>query len=231
VPHAQEPAGDATQHRTTDCRCDIRGARPEHAGRVEPEPQSIPLTWIWPEDPPEPKPKPPQRETPRNPASPNFPRIDVIAPGNGPEAPAAISAITPDDEEPLKPTIDWQQAATRSIKEFLQEEAEREQHGELLDSKPDVLQQPKIKPLPPAVVTERLDNGDMVTRHRINDSLTIVCEHPHMPLALHFDVTARVRPALCHAIDTRKPMSFDPIKPKYLSRPLPKPSTTNPGNR
>lgn len=187
---------------------------------LDPEPQSSPMVLIWPENPP--ASEPPVRKPQRKPAPPGLPRIEIVSATPGAEAALVAPTITSEEQAPASPAIDLEQAMTQGLQATLREQAEREEHGELLDSKPEVLKIPELRQLPPPVVTQRLDNGDMVTRHRINENLTIVCEHPHMPLALHFDVTARVRPAMCHAVDTHKPLSFDIVKPRYLSKPLPR---------
>jgi hypothetical protein len=129
------------------------------------------------------------------------------------------SAITTPPVAP--PPVDWSRALEDSARRIVQQQADREQHGEPLDSKPPTLAMPRrVDPTTlPGAITQ-LPNGDVMVQ--LDDGW--YCIYSAVPLAEQFDVWARNRPPKC----TKKggdeePFNLDAAKPGYLRRPLPEP--------
>jgi hypothetical protein len=118
---------------------------------------------------------------------------------------------------------DWRNTMQDVAQDMVRRETDLEEHGSPLDSKPRILKLPGPSTTVPAIEAERLDNGDLITRHRITNDITVTCEHRQILLAQRFESLARSAPALCRI--SRSGMSADPgaVKPGYLSRPLPMP--------
>ncbi|MEO6079683.1 MAG: hypothetical protein ABIQ86_07895 [Steroidobacteraceae bacterium] len=149
-----------------------------------------------------------------------IPSSDTLDPMKPIESNRAIT-VTPESDPPM----DWYRDIEKSARSAAEKLGELALHGELLDSKPRVLELPADvgDELAPVTAT-RLDNGDLVTTHRINDKLTVVCVHEHIPLTRHFDIGARQRAPNCRKIGTpNRDAIFDDIKPGNLRKPLPLP--------
>jgi hypothetical protein len=146
----------------------------------------------------------------------------AVAPVEPIEPPETTRAITVAPE--AAPRIDWQQqmriAAYNAVKKM--EELER---GNPLDSKPKVLVLPAERADQGDVTATRLDNGDLVTEHRLTDRLTVKCLHEHVPVGLTFDITAQHLPPKCYPVDTSPSLApmVESARPGYLRRPLPLP--------
>ncbi|MEP7312844.1 MAG: hypothetical protein ABI859_09685 [Pseudomonadota bacterium] len=134
-----------------------------------------------------------------------------------PDIGAAIASA-----QELVPRVDWTKAMEEAAQRVVQQDVDRENHGQLLDSKPRVLELPKrqsANPNVPGTVTQ-LPNGDVRVQldHRVH------CIYSRPSLAEHFDVWAQGRPPKCTR--NRKvpdPVNLDAVKPDYLRRPLPEP--------
>jgi hypothetical protein len=147
-----------------------------------------------------------------------------------PEPRAALAITLPQAESPrVEPHIDWFNAMENVARDVTMEEAEQEERGLLLDSKPEVLQLPRAQAGVPPVVAERLGNGDLVTRHRVTDRLTVTCVHRQIPLSQHFEALARSGPPLCRMSGGSNAMDLNGAKPGYLKKPLPKPPANKAG--
>ena len=165
----------------------------------------------------------------RNDASPTRLRIaparQDLEPVNSREpAPDAPPAVT---QPPQTPRINWQEAIALA----LQDDARTipaEEGDNPLDSRPKAMEMPESGPQQPGLRMDRLPSGDIITRHRLTENVEMVCEHLQKPLSALFDASWHRLP-MCSTYRIRTGLEgIDKLKPRYLSRPLPKPAL--PGN-
>jgi hypothetical protein len=150
--------------------------------------------------------------------------------GAVPESLTPQAITLPQAESPrVTSRIDWYSAMENVAQDVTMKEAELEERGHPLDSKPEVLQLPRAQAVAPPVVAERLGNGDLVTRHRVTDRLTVTCVHRQIPLSQHFEALARSGPPLCRMGGGSNVVDLNGAKPGYLKKPLPKPPANKPG--
>jgi hypothetical protein len=139
-------------------------------------------------------------------------------------APTIADSITlPPLESPrIEGRVDWRLEMAAVAQEFIDRKSYLEERGNPLDSKAKVLQLPNVPAEIPDVMAERLGNGDLITKYRVTDSITVTCVHRQIPLAQHFEALARSAPALCNASERSNAVDLSSAKPGYLRKPLPK---------
>jgi hypothetical protein len=137
------------------------------------------------------------------------------------ETNTAITLPTTVTPSVAAPPFDWRTAMKEAAQHIVQQNAERELHGEPLDSRPLALEMP-ARPtqgrLPPGTVL-RLDNGDVLLQ--LDDGFYCIYSQP--PLSVHFDQWSKAIPPRCSKKNTAEHISFDAIKPSHLRQPLPLP--------
>jgi hypothetical protein len=201
---------------------------PSREQPVEQEAESMQLVFIQPMQVPEAAP-PRLVKTPaanRNPdpaTTTNRDRFEPSEPIESAAPPANSRAITV--EPAAAPRIDWRQQMAIAARQAVEQQEELERDNPL-DSKPRVLVLPADRgDEKDKVKVSRLDNGDVVTVHRLSDKLTVKCLHEHVPVWLTFDITAQHLPPKCYMMDTSPSLAplVESAKPEYLRRPLPLP--------
>jgi len=140
-------------------------------------------------------------------------------PASTPE-PAAAPTTAPAPAATISlPATDWrrelQAAARRSV---APDSADPRQHS--LDSRPKVLELPKVSEDPPPGTVVLAPNGDRIVRYK--NGWTCTSSDP--PLAEHFSVWAQHRPPKCR-LGAKPETKLDVARPRYLEPSLPDPGS------
>jgi hypothetical protein len=150
------------------------------------------------------------------------PRLRARRPDSRPAipeaAPAAITAPSPAPEAAgtihLPPT-DWQRELQAAAQRSAIPDVDARQRS--LDSRPKVLELPKVSDDPPPGTVTLEANGDRTVRYK--NGWTCTSSDP--PLAEHFSVWAQHRPPKCRLGARRPEYKLDVRKPRYLEQSLP----------
>lgn len=137
-----------------------------------------------------------------------------------PEPPAPRGSTPVEDKLPA----DWLLSMEMAIRDVIEKKNAAEELENLMDPE---LRKPKLAnppPVEPATRAERLDNGDIITRHRLPNDKEMVCAHIQKPVGAHFDNTWHRLPYCNKPYSTRTGLEgIEKLKPGYLKKPVPKP--------